>query len=201
MEVIRRLLERLGRRWFEDPGAAPAGILCFAQRSPDRELTTAILKTWLYGWCTSSRFDHPVDPCRLCGVGGGDKQAHCPCRMARSRQTRCWCPSKRPSTTRTPSKQHDLYKRKSSRHEKHDYESLCPKRRRSATDLHCRGNVAGHGSRKQRDCLDDRMGVQQEAPKCPRVTLSDCERELWGTERQDTIARTSCNRATTQTQA
>lgn len=74
--VVLPILLTRGRRWFDDPAGPLEGLFRFAGRAVASELTVAVLKTWFYGWCTSSRFGHPVKRCRLCHTEAGDRQAH-----------------------------------------------------------------------------------------------------------------------------
>lgn len=74
--VVQPILMRRGRRWFDDPSGPLDGIFRFAARAAASVLTVDVVKTWLYGWCTSARFAHPVEQCRLCHQEAGDRQAH-----------------------------------------------------------------------------------------------------------------------------
>lgn len=76
IEAVRPVLERLGRRWFIDVEALVAGLMRLARWSPPTQLLTAVLKAWLYVWCTTSRNNHTIAPCRRCRVHGGDSQMH-----------------------------------------------------------------------------------------------------------------------------
>lgn len=40
------------------------------------ELIATLLRAMLFWWCTSGRFNHPLQSCRLCGESGMDQQVH-----------------------------------------------------------------------------------------------------------------------------
>lgn len=75
-DALLPTLTRRAHRWFDRADDAVRGLQRFLADSPSCELSTAVLKTWLYAWCTSSRFNRPVEPCRMCGSHEGDRQAH-----------------------------------------------------------------------------------------------------------------------------
>lgn len=70
------VLTRRAKRWFEPLGEEVERLLLYLKTSPATELSVAVLRTWLYAWCTSSRFNRPIEPCRLCRLPEGDRQSH-----------------------------------------------------------------------------------------------------------------------------
>lgn len=75
-EVIAPTLMRRMRRWSDNPAVAMARLYKFVDENPPVELICSVLRTLLYGWCTSGRFNHPLQNCRFCDAGGCDRQQH-----------------------------------------------------------------------------------------------------------------------------
>lgn len=76
-ELDTVLLRRM-RRWDADtPEALMGALFSFVKIKPPPELVCTILRTALYGWCTSSRFRSGQNGCLLhCGAAESDCQTH-----------------------------------------------------------------------------------------------------------------------------
>lgn len=70
------LLQR-ARRWSEyNEDIVQAYYTFSAHRPPPDLLSSSVLRTMLFGWCTSTRFHHPPAPCWFCQAPGHDRQVH-----------------------------------------------------------------------------------------------------------------------------
>lgn len=69
------ILQR-ARRWTEYVEDLVQAYYEFSAHNPPPDLLSSVLRTLLFGWCTSTRFHHPLAQCWFCQVHGQDRQAH-----------------------------------------------------------------------------------------------------------------------------
>lgn len=87
------LLQR-ARRWTEYDDDLVQAYFEFSAHKPPPDLLSSVLRTLLFGWCTSTRFHHPLASCWFCQAHGQDRQAHyLACPMVRTwyeERLGCW---------------------------------------------------------------------------------------------------------------
>lgn len=74
--ALTPLLHRRMARWSDDATREVARIFATVDSSSPVELIATLLRTMLFGWCTSGRFNHPLRACRFYGEAGMDQQTH-----------------------------------------------------------------------------------------------------------------------------
>lgn len=84
---LTSFLLRRAARWTEFDAYIVQGLYDLADFRPPPDLVSSLLRTFLFGWCTTTRFHHHIPaPCWFCAAEDLDRQDHylaCP-------QVRTW---------------------------------------------------------------------------------------------------------------
>lgn len=73
---IATFLIRRAQRWTEYSEDIVQAYYSFAAHRPPPDLLSSVLRTLFPGWCTATRFHHPLATW-FCEAAGFDRQVHC----------------------------------------------------------------------------------------------------------------------------
>lgn len=74
--VMTTFLLQRAQRWSEDNDDMFQAYYSLVAHRPPPDLLSSVLRTLLFGWCTSTRFHHPPAACWFCEALAHDRQAH-----------------------------------------------------------------------------------------------------------------------------